>query len=64
MYEAEEVLDIIIKARRDVAEVLQLCVKTSDFPVATIAAQSPAALRRRLDPVRLARRDQLDAEFV
>src|SRR2546423_14693836 len=61
MHEPEEVLDVIVEARRHAAEVLKPCVQPLDLPAALVAPQLPAVLRPRLLPVRAVRRDQLDA---
>jgi hypothetical protein len=61
MHEAEKVLDMIIKARRHAAKVLQPRPEPLDLPTTTVTAQSAPVLCRRLDPVRLVRRDHLDA---
>lgn len=61
MHEAERVLDMIINARRHTTKVLPPRPEPLDFPAATVAAQSAPVLSERLDPVRLVRRDYLDA---
>ena len=61
MHEAEKVLDMIIKARRHTTKVLQPRPESFDLPAATVTAQSAPVLSGRLDPIRLVRRDHLDA---
>src|SRR3982750_621518 len=63
MHEAEKILDVVIEACRDAPEVLKPRVEPLDLPAATVAAQLPPVLRRRLLPIPAVRRDQLDAAF-
>ncbi len=61
MHEAEIVLVIEVRAHRNAAEVLKPSEQALDLPAAAVATQLAPVLRCRLLPVRLVRRDQLDA---
>src|ERR1051325_9317903 len=52
-----------VEAHSDAAKVLKPGEQPLDLPAALVAPQLPSVLRPRLLPVRLVRRDQLDASF-
>ena len=52
---------MVIEARCHATKVVQPRPQPLNLPAATVAAQSASVLGRRLDPIRLVRRDQLDA---
>ena len=61
MHEAKIIFCVVLEARRNAPEILEPCVQPLDLPAATVTAQHSPVLRRRLDPIRLVRRDHLDA---
>ena len=59
--EAEIIFRVVVEARRDAPEVLKPGEQSLDPPPAPVAPERSAVLRRRFLPVRLVRRDHLDA---
>ncbi len=59
MHEAKINFRVIVKARRDAAEVLEPCIQPLDLPAATVASQNSTVLRWRSHAIRLVRRDHL-----